>query len=265
VSEFSPIRQSINAREWIERLPRDIAPQAAALSRLLATVEIDQRVRALQIRGSIARGTADEYSDADTKIWISDEHYDAFLDDLPSLARAVGAPLDILFETAGSPYLFVQFVDGVQLELATGRTSEVNGLINGAIALLDRDGLLQSEWDLERPWDEHLWLGWAWMHLFDVDKYLRRGSLWKALIALEETRSLLLRHQASQTGVTDPEYGIRSILDFGEGLPDRLDETVAVLDAADLRRAAGVCGELLNGYGQRPFGDFVIERLATQA
>jgi predicted nucleotidyltransferase len=259
-----PESQPINARDWIARLPRAVSLQADALARLLEAVEADMRVRAFQIRGSIPRGTADEYSDLDTKLWISDEQYDAFLRDLPSLARALGTPLDVLFETAGSPYLFVQFINGVQLELATGRASEVEGLIQGAVALLDRDGLLQDRWDIPAAWDEHLWLGWAWMHLLDADKYLRRGSLWKALTTLEETRALLLRHHASLDEITDPEYGIRSILDFGGTLPDRLDETVAALDAADLRRAALACAQLLNRYGRRPFADYVISRLTTQ-
>lgn len=51
----------------------------------------------------------------DSWVWIRDDEYKAALADLPSLARAVGTPLDILFETPGSPYLFVQFVEGVQL------------------------------------------------------------------------------------------------------------------------------------------------------
>jgi predicted nucleotidyltransferase len=233
--------------------------------RLLEAVEADQRLRALQIRGSVARGVADEHSDLDTCVWIADDEYEAALGDLPALARAVGTPLDILFETPGSPYLFVQFVDGVQLELSTRRASEAKGWIAGVVVLLDRDGLLQHRYEPAAAWDVRLWLGWAWMHLFDVDKYLRRGSLWEALIKLEEARALLLRHHAAETGVTDPEFGITSILDFGGTLPDRLEETVAGLDADDLRRAACACAELLATYEQRPFADFVLGRLASGA
>jgi hypothetical protein len=47
------------------------------------------------------------------------------LADLPSVVRSIGPTLDILFETPGSPYLFVQFADGVQLELSSGRASMV--------------------------------------------------------------------------------------------------------------------------------------------
>ena len=257
-------RQPTDAREWIDRLPRAVAPQAAVLVRLLDAVEADPRIRALQIRGSLARGTADEYSDLDTRVWISDDEYDGALADLPLLARAVGTPLDILFETPGSPFLFVHYADGVQLELSTRRASEAKGWIAGEIVLLDRDGLLQQRREPAAASDEQLWSGWAWMHLYDVDKYLRRGSLWQALIKLEEARALLLRHHAAETGVPDPEFGITSIVAFGGTLPDRLEETVARLDPADLRRAAYACAELLARYEQRPFAELVMDRLAQR-
>jgi hypothetical protein len=182
---------------------------------------------------------------------------------LPSLVRAVGTPLDILFETPGSPYLFVQFTNGVQLELSTRRVSRAKGRVAGEVILLDRDGLLGDLYEPATPWERDLWLGWAWMHLFDVDKHLRRGSRWEALVKLEEARALLLRHHAAEMSIPDPEFGLTSILDSDGSLPDRLEETVAGLDAADLRRAASVCGELLAAYDQRPFGEFVLNRLAT--
>ena len=28
-------------------------------------------------------------------------------------------------------------------------------------------------------WGEDLWLGWAWIALFDIAKHLRRDSLWR--------------------------------------------------------------------------------------
>jgi hypothetical protein len=101
------------------------------------------------------------------------------------------------------------------------------------------------------------------MALYDVDKYLRRGSLWEALTKLEEARRLLLRHHAAETGVLDPEYGVTSILDFDGTLPERLEETVARLDAGELRRAALACAELLAAYGRRPFAELVLSRLAS--
>jgi hypothetical protein len=73
---------------------------------------------------------------------------------------------------------------------------------------------------------------------------------------------MLLRHHARETGIAYPQLGITSILDFDGSLPDRLEETVAGLDAAALRRAGYVCAELLAAYDQRPFGDCVLARLS---
>jgi predicted nucleotidyltransferase len=252
-------------RSWIDTLPDAVAPQAAVLRRLLEAAEADPRIRALRIRGSFARGDVDEHSDLDTMIWIVGDEYDSTLADLPSLVRSLGPTIDVLFDTPGSPYLFGQFADGVQLELSTTRASAPGAQGLGVVVLLDRDGLLRRDHDLVPAWDESLWLGWAWIALSDVDKYLRRDSLWEALTTLEKARSLQLRHHAKTIGMPDPEYGVTSILDFDGALPDRLEETVAGLDAGDIRRAACACGELLSQYERRPFTEFVLERLTLGA
>ena len=263
MSEASHVRPP-DPRAWINSLPRVVAAQAAVLLRLLEATEADPRIRAFRVRGSIARGTADEYSDLDTRIWVSDDQYEAALADLPTLIRSVGPTLDIMFETPGSPYLFVQFADGVQLELSSGRVSEASGRDHGVVVLLDRDGLWDQPNQPTPAWDQSLWLGWAWIALFDIDKHLRRDSLWEALTTLEKARSLLLRHHAAETGMRDPEYGVTSILDYGGTLPEGLESTAAGLDAAEIRRAAFACAELLGAYDQRPFADFVMSRLATR-
>ncbi len=255
-------RQLSDPRDWIRGLPRAVALQAAALLRLLDAVEADQRVRAFSLAGSVARGQADEFSDLDTRLWVADDEFDSMLADLPSLARTVGVQLDVLFETPGSPFLFIQYVDGVQLELLAVRASDVNEGVSSHLVLLDRDGLLADAPEQAPPWGLGLWLGWAWMRLFDLDKYLRRGQVWRAFIQLQEVRNLLLRHHAAAAGIPEPELGLTTILNVNGSLPARLEETVAELNAADLRRAASVCAELLASYERRPFSDFVQARLA---
>lgn len=254
----SPFVRPDDPRAWVFGLRR---PQAAVLLQLYDSAAADERIRAFRLRGSLARGTADEHSDIDTHIWVADDAYDTVLAELPRLVRSFGPTVDVLFETPGSPFLFVQYADGVQLELLATRASVPGGRDHRAVVLLDRDGLWDDAHDPAPPWDERLWLGWAWMALADVDKFLRRDSLWEALATLERARSLLLRHHALETGADDPEYGVRSILGGGGTVPDGLEATVAPLDADEIRRAAYACAELLTAYGRRPFAERVLARL----
>jgi predicted nucleotidyltransferase len=156
-----------DSRQWIDRLPDGVQDQAAVLARLLAAVEGDQRISAFSVTGSFARGQADELSDLDTRVWISD----------------------------------------------------------------------------------------------DRDKYLRRGEVWRAFIQLQEVRNLILRRHAAVAGLPEPQLGLISIANHHGTLPPRLEETVAELDPADIRRAALVCAEELRRHEQRPFADYVLRRL----
>ena len=136
MTEIPYHQQLADASEWINGQSRVIGPQADVLMRLLKGVDADNRMRALSIEGSIARGGADELSDLDTRVWVADDEFDAVLADLPSLARVIGVTVDILFETPGSPFLFVQYADGVQLELLALRASEANGRASGELVLI---------------------------------------------------------------------------------------------------------------------------------
>jgi hypothetical protein len=99
------------------------------------------------------------------------------------------------------------------------------------------------------------------MRLYDLDKYLRRDEIWRAFIQLQEVRNLLLRHHAALAGLPDPELGLVSIRDYDGTLPPGLEDTVARLDPADIRRAALACAELLAATERRPFTDLVLRRL----
>jgi hypothetical protein len=250
-----------DGRQWIDRLPDGVQDQAAVLARLLAAVEGDQRINAFSVTGSFARGRADELSDLDTRVWISDDRFDDVVGDLPVIARAGGETLDILFETPASPFLFIQYTGGVQVELLAVRTSEISDGVREQAVLLDRDGVLRNAPAPPEPWDIGLWVGWAWMRLYDLDKYLRRGEVWRASIQLQEVRNLILRRHAAVAGLPEPQLGLISIANHRGTLPPRLEETVAGLDPADIRRAALVCAEELRRHERRPFADYVLRRL----
>lgn len=250
-------------RSWIDRLPEVLRPQADVLARLYDVVHGDLRIRAFSLAGSVARGHGDSLSDLDARVWIADDEFDDAINGLPAIARAVGTTLDILFETPGSPFLFIQYADGVQVELLAVRTSAIGEGLGAEAILFDRDELLADAREPPAPWGVGLWTGWAAMRLYDLDKYLRRDEVWRAFIQLQEIRNLLLRHHAASAGLPDPELGLVSIRDYGGTLPPGLEDTVARLDPADIRRAALACTRLLPPAESRPFTDLVLRRLQT--
>jgi hypothetical protein len=252
-------------RTWIDRLPDVLQQQADVLARLYAAACGELRIRAFSLAGSVARRQGDSFSDLDTRVWIADDEFDEAINELPTLAREVGETLDILFESPGSPFLFIQYMNGVQVELLAVRTSAISGGIGREVVLFDRDGVLADAPEPSPPWGIELWTGWAAMRLYDLDKYLRRGEIWRAFIQLQEVRNLLLRHHAALAGLPNPDLGLVSIRDYDGTLPPGLGETVASLDPTDIRRAALACAELLAVFERRPFTDLVISRLQGAA
>ena len=96
------------------------------------------------------------------------------------------------------------------------------------------------------------WAFHGWCALADVGKYLRRGSVWEALIQLNEARDQLWRLHAVAGGVPDPQFGLTSILDFSpETIMPGMAATVADLDPARLVSAARHLANLLSQAGQQ--------------
>jgi Streptomycin adenylyltransferase len=258
----------VEGRDWIEALPAALAPQAALLARLLETAEADQRLRALELQGSVARGVGDELSDLDAGLWLADDRFEETASELPEAIGGLGPTLDLHSTLLGGrPDLFVQFVDGVQFDLLVRPVSEAKGRVPDSVVLLDRDGVLKAPYEPPSAAaslaDAAEWSFQAWLALLNLDKYLRRGSLWEARAALEEARGYLLRLHAARLSVRYPAFGLTSLLDSDspERLPPGLERTCADLDAVDLRRAARACAELLGPY-RRPLAELADERLA---
>lgn len=90
------------------------------------------------------------------------------------------------------------------------------------------------------------WAFHGWIELLDIDKYLRRGSLWEAHERLHQVRQHLWMLWAAATGALYPWHGLSQVLDNDpRDLPPGIEATVASLNAADLRRAARASATLL--------------------
>ena len=242
---------------WLDALPPALARQRVVLRRLLAAVERDTRWRFLALSCSVARGAGDADSDLDLALGVADDAWPGALDALPPLLAGLGAVVDALShqlpEWGDRPHrrVFVQYADGVQIDLIAYPATLSRGRPPDTVVLYDPDGRLAEPWTpsvlradaaTAREW---AFLGWV--ALADLAKYLRRGSLWEALERLHQARTYIWRLWAVAQGVDYPAFGLTGVLDDPDaGVPAGLDATVAALDATDLRRAALAAVALLD-------------------
>jgi hypothetical protein len=187
----------------------------------------------------------------------------------------LGALVDVLRHRTGPPAqggrrIFAQFADGTQLDLAVVAEADIETRRRGGCApdfipLYEASTSPDSQVpDLQAPASgaqpggepaaayavtgdqvrEWAFLGWC--ALMDTDKYLRRGSLWEAHNRLHEARHRIWALWAAVHGALYPWHGLSQVLDHDpENLPPGVESTVAVLDAADLHRAARASTEVL--------------------
>jgi hypothetical protein len=240
----------------LDALLGHLPDHARILRRLIEAVERDPAWRWLELGCSVARGGGDALSDLDLGLGVDDAAWPAALAGLPDLLAGLGEVVDMLqhriAEWGDAPHrrMFVQYADGVQIDLVATPASRRQGLPRGNIALYDPDRRLAAPVTPTilgaTPEDIREWAFLGWIALADLDKYLRRGSLWEALERLHEARRQVWRLWAAAHAVEYPVFGLTAVLDAPAiGIPPGIEETVAALDAPDLRRAAQACARLL--------------------
>lgn len=248
----------VDARTWVAALPDELTRQRILLQGLLDVMEGDPRWCRLEFGCSVAEGRGDALSDLDLALGVAKEVWPEALDDLARLLTSLGEVVDSLRHRISGmgdrPHqrIFVQYVNGVQLDLVAVPAHLPKGTQPENIVLYDPDRLRVERWDasvlqaaaaMVREW---AFLGWT--ALGDLAKYLRRGSLWEALERLHEARAQVWRLWAVSQGLQYPIHGVTTVLDHPEiGLPPGIEATVAGLDRAGLLRAAVVCADLLEG------------------
>jgi len=94
------------------------------------------------------------------------------------------------------------------------------------------------------------WAFESWCALADAGKYLRRRSSWEALDRINTARARLWELWAVAMQVSQPEYGLTSLLDFApEQLPPGIERTACDLDPARQLAAARQLAQLLSEVG----------------
>jgi len=245
-----------SAAAFLQRLPPELAAHAAVLQGLVDAVEADSRWRWLELCCSVARGAGDADSDLDLALGIAEVAWPAALDDLPAMLAGLGEVIDALYhqltEWGGIDHrrVFVQYANGVQVDLVAVPASFRTGLPPGAVALHDPDGRLAHPYIPQSlqpsPAEVREWAFLGWVALADLAKYLRRESPWEALERLATARNHAWQLWAAGHGIAYPAFGLTSVLDAPDtSLPDGIPATVASLDPSELQRAGLACADLL--------------------
>jgi hypothetical protein len=261
-------------RAWLAALPGELSAQRRLMAGLLRYSEATPSVTAMLVGCSLGRGAADALSDIDGALGVLADAGDAGAAEVQAVEAGVvaalpdfGSVVDVLRHRYGPAdrfirRIFAQFADRSQLDLTIMADAEIRG---GAAVRPDSVWLYDSARqpaepapaETRRPGEpapgyavtgEQIreWAFLGWCALIDLDKYVRRGSLWEAHNRLHHARDHIWALWAAATGALYPWYGLSQVLDNDPGnLPPGISATVAGLDATDLRRAAAASAVLL--------------------
>jgi predicted nucleotidyltransferase len=225
--------------------------------RLGTLCQTDPRIVAAFIGGSLATGTADEYSDVDAYLIVEDSAYASFLADREAFMRQLGEPVLLEhFDGFGFDMILFIFADGVKGELALAEASDFLHIHYGPYrVLVDRAGLLEGvtfpvEQVAIEEQRQHL-LGHLksfWRGFLVMSQALGRGNLLSAATYLEGARRRLVSVCRLSADFGDPggHPRLEAVLspDLQEALVDVFPplERQAMIEAA--RRMADLFREL---------------------
>ena len=249
----------MDGREWIGRLPDELAGQRAILLGLLDWSGRDERVRWLCVACSVGRGAADRLSDLDLGMAVTSDDFETAVaavheavDGLAGLVESYQHKIDGL----ATPHwrIFAQYTNRCQVDLVVIPATEAFGAVKDEVVLYDPDDLRTATFEPRAVTSAQVrdWAFNGWARLADVGKYLRRGSAWEALEGLHQARAEYWRLLATAHVVPNPQYGITSLLDFAaDQVPAPMAETVSDLDLARLLAAARQLARQLTDIGDR--------------
>jgi hypothetical protein len=265
---------SVSDHAWLATLPDELAAQRSLMAGLISFCEATPIVTSLTVGCSLGRGAGDALSDVDAAMGIAAARGSAGAGQVHEVESMVVAALqelgtlvDVLRHRTGPAdrfirRIFAQFADGTQLDLSVMAAPEL------------RRGDAAPDWvplyradrqpDAAPPaagtpepappppafevTGEQVreWSFAGWCALIDMDKYLRRGSLWEAHNRLHEARHHIWQLWGATVGAMYPWHGLSQVLDHDpRNLPPAMESTVAGLDGADLRRAARASAGIL--------------------
>jgi predicted nucleotidyltransferase len=225
--------------------------QQAVLQRFVTACEQDERVMAAFLGGSLAAGSADEWSDLDIYLITTDAAYEDFLHDRKAFIQRLGEP--VFLEDFDLPHdLFFVFADGTEGELGFGCESQFLDMHKGPYkVLLDKKGILEGvQFNGSQParaeqietLRRQVYAFWHDLSHFLVA--MGRGQLWWAHGQLEALRrccmSLVrLQQDLSSTGaVEDPYFKVEEAIPASDLALAPLQATICPMEPGAMLRSA---------------------------
>jgi hypothetical protein len=268
---------------WLDALPADLARHVRILRLAIADVTSDERLIALQVQGSVGRGTADRHSDLDLGLVVDDASWPAIAAEVPAKVIRWGEVVDGRNQLLPSPdapdalSTWMQFADGIQLDLLVVPTSRFLGSGPDGKTLFDPHEVILPTDHPQRLTDIPTVSKWAltcWQSLTETAKYLERGLPLTALEWLNPARQATISCWAAAHGlefagfanVVAGQLGIKSPWPAGLEKTYATPDPMAVLKAArELAKLQSQVDGLLGAQGlpPRPLAQFVRARLAV--
>jgi hypothetical protein len=251
---------SAAGRAWLAALPAELAAQRHVITGLVDFCTATPEATSLLVGCSLGRGAADKLSDIDAGLGVGTGSAD--VEAVESLVAAalpgIGPVIDMLRHRYGPAdrdlrRIFAQFADGTQLDLVVMAETELRnrGGRPDFVLLYEQGRLPDDGTPAEAAYavtgeQVREWAFLGWCALIDMDKYLRRSSLWEAHHRLNDARDQIWALWAAATGAMYPWHGLTQVLDNDPSdLPPGIETTVVGLDAAQLRRAAVAAAAIL--------------------
>jgi predicted nucleotidyltransferase len=208
-----------------------VRDHSLVVSRFVAACSADDRIVAACLRGSRARGEADEYSDLDLCVITRDDAFENVMAERAAFVRQLGEA--VFMEDFGLDRIaFFILADGTECELIFGRESALGELEVGPfITLVDKRGsldgagfpLAQPDLDERREQLRRI-LNWFWHDLSHFIAALGRGELWWAYGQLEALRRYCVNLLRIEHGVEAQEEAY-----------EKLEKAVPVSELAGLQ------------------------------
>ena len=183
------------------------------LDLFIAVCQADERVIAVFLVGSYAKGRADVHSDLDLYLITTAKAHADFVSARESFVRQLGEPL--FMEDFGIPNIvFLIFADGSEVEIHYDSASRLDGIFDAPFkVLLDKKNIVTRNIALAEPRTDQAaqrekvrrLIYWFWHDFSHFVTAMSRNQLWWARGQLEVLRSMCIGLARLRNDFSDPD------------------------------------------------------------